>query len=152
VNGKPGIWFFSLDTNNPFAVQGARRLFRVPYHRSEQSAEEHGEGLRFKSRRKDGNAAAATFDADFRPTGALFNATPGSLEWFLAERYCLYTVDEQLRVYRGDIHHPPWPLHPAEAEIRENTMARPLGLELEGPPLLHFAPLQDVVVWHLERT
>jgi hypothetical protein len=60
-------------------------------------------------------------------------------------------VDERLRIYRGEIHHPPWPLQPARAEIAENTMTRPLGIDLEGDPLLHFAALQDVVIWRLER-
>ena len=27
---KPGIWFFSLDTESPMAVQAARRLYRLP--------------------------------------------------------------------------------------------------------------------------
>jgi uncharacterized protein YqjF (DUF2071 family) len=147
-DGKPGIWFLSLDTSNPLAVQGARRLYRLPYHRAAQSAEARGDGLRFESRRKGGEAA---LEIDYRPTGPVFNAAPDSLEWFLAERYCLYTLDEQLRVHRGDIHHPPWPLQPAEADIGENTMARPYGIELEGDPLLHFAALQDVVIWRLER-
>jgi uncharacterized protein YqjF (DUF2071 family) len=149
VDGKPGIWFLSLDTRNPMAVPAARKLYRLPYHRAEQSVADIGEGLRFLSSRRGDETAA--FEIDYRPTGPVFNAAPGSLDWFLTERYCLYTVDERLRVYRGDIHHPPWPLQPAEAEIRENTMAQPYGFDLSGDPLLHFAPLQDVVIWRLVR-
>jgi uncharacterized protein len=51
------------------------------------------------------------------------------------------------RLLRAEIHHPPWPLQPAEAEIEHNTMASPLGLDLAGAPLLHFAARQDVVIW-----
>ncbi len=50
---------------------------------------------------------------------------------------------------RAEIHHEPWPLQPAEAEIEENTMP-PSGIELlDEAPLLHFSARQDVVIWPL---
>jgi hypothetical protein len=55
------------------------------------------------------------------------------------------------RRVKDEAEHRPWPLQPARAEIHENTMAHPLGIRLEGDPLLHFAPLQDVVIWRLDR-
>jgi uncharacterized protein len=54
-------------------------------------------------------------------------------------------------VLRAEIHHPPWPLQAAEAEITLNTMTAELGIELTGNPLLHYAARQDVVFWTLER-
>jgi uncharacterized protein len=51
-------------------------------------------------------------------------------------------------VHRAEVHHPPWPLQPAGAEIRENTMS---PAALEGDPLLHYSERQDVVIWPLER-
>ena len=33
-DGKPGIWFFSLDAGSTLAVEGAKRLYRLPYHRA----------------------------------------------------------------------------------------------------------------------
>jgi uncharacterized protein YqjF (DUF2071 family) len=84
----------------------------------------------------------------YRPVGAVFSAEPGSLEHFLTERYCLYTVDGAERVIRGEIHHDRWPLQPAEAQLTENTMADAAGLSLPvEKPLLHFARRQDAVVW-----
>ena len=72
----------------------------------------------------------------------------GSLERWLSERYCLYVVRDGC-VLRGDIHHRPWPLQLAEAEIEENTMAAPLDIELRGEPRLHFAARQDTLFWAL---
>ena len=69
---------------------------------------------------------------------------------WLAERYCLYVVDEHGGVLRGDIHHSPWPLQPAAATIEANTMAVPLGIDLQGDPLLHYSARQDVLIWPLE--
>ena len=75
-------------------------------------------------------------------------AEPGSLEYFLTARYCLYAVDSEQRVYRGDIHHVPWPLQPAEAEITTNTLAAAHGVRLPDEPLLlHFARHLDMVGW-----
>jgi uncharacterized protein YqjF (DUF2071 family) len=90
------------------------------------------------------------WSAHYRPSGEELTAEPGSLEEFLAERYCLYAVDERDRLYRAEIHHAPWPLRPADARVELNTMA-PEGVELAGDPLLHFAAFQDVVIWPLRR-
>jgi hypothetical protein len=57
-------------------------------------------------------------------------------------------VDSRGRILRADIHHPPWPLQPAAAEIDLNTMTAPLGIELEGEPLLHFSARQDTLIWN----
>lgn len=82
----------------------------------------------------------------------VFHATRGSFEYWLTERYCLYTADAQQRLYRGEIDHPPWPLQLGEATIRENTMTLPTGIQLaDTSPLLHFARRQEVRVWSLER-
>ncbi len=148
--GKPGILFFSLDAGSALAVQAARRYYRLPYFRARMSAERAGPLIVYSSERLSGMPSQFVFKGRYGPSGAVFQATPGSLEYFLAERYCLYTVDKG-RLYRGEIHHPPWPLQRAESEIAANTMAPP-GLELpDEPPLLHFATRQDVLIWPPER-
>ena len=63
-----------------------------------------------------------------------------SLEYFLTERYCLYTAGSEGGVLRGEIHHAPWPLEAAKAELRKNTMAEAAGFSLPAEqPLLHFS-------------
>jgi hypothetical protein len=48
-----------------------------------------------------------------------------------------------------DIHHPPWRLQPAQAQLLRNMMAEVNGVTLpDEPPLLHFAKRQDMVAWH----
>ncbi len=151
VDGKPGIWFFSLDAASWAAVAAARRTYRLPYHRARMRIARDGAGVRFASERVPADAPPAALDLDYAPTGPVFNARAGSLEHFLTERYCLYTLDAAGRLLRADIHHPPWPLQTATATVRDNTMAAPLGLALDrDPPLLHYAARQDVVVWPVE--
>jgi uncharacterized protein YqjF (DUF2071 family) len=142
---KPGIWFFSLDAASRLAVEGARRAYKLPYFHARMSARRRAGRIEYSCDRLD--ASPRSFLGSYRPTGDVFNADPGSLEWFLTERYCLYAVD-QGRLHRADIQHPPWPLQDAEVELVHNSIEPP-GIRLEGPPLCHFARRQDVLIWPL---
>ncbi len=152
VGGKPGIFFFSLDAASRLAVAAARRFYRLPYFHARMAMDgaARGQDLRFRSARASADGPPAQLDCDYRPAGRSFQAQPGSLEHWLTERYCLYTLDERKRVHRGDIHHPPWPLQPGRATIRANTMAEPYGLRPAGEPLVHFCERQDVVFWPIQ--
>jgi uncharacterized protein YqjF (DUF2071 family) len=150
LDGKPGIYFFSLDADSRLAVGAARRSYRLPYFRARAEIVRTGERVRFSTRRADPSAPApAELDARYAPAGGVFEARPGTIEHWLTERYCLYTLDDRRRPLRADIHHPPWPLQAADASIETNTMATELALDLDETPLLHFARRQDVVFWHL---
>jgi uncharacterized protein YqjF (DUF2071 family) len=142
IDGRPGIWFFSLDTPNQLAVEAAKRTYRLPYYRSRARVERRGDRIDYRNDR-----AGASFDATYGPAGPVEPPIAGTLEYFLTERYCLYTVHRGL-VHRADVHHPPWPIQQAEAEIRENTMS---PVALHGDPLLHYSERQDVVIWPLEQ-
>ena len=145
AGGKPGIWFFSLDAESGLAVEAARRAYKLPYFRADMRAEWRDGRLRYESTRRGGERAALR--VGYQPIGDVIDADPSSLAHFLTERYCLYTEDAG-RLKRAEIHHEPWPLQPAEAEIEENTMP-PSGIELLEAPLLHFSARQDVVIWPL---
>jgi uncharacterized protein YqjF (DUF2071 family) len=142
IGGRGGIWFLSLDAANALAVAGARASYRLPYRRARMAIDRRGGEIAYRSR---WNAAALR--ATYAPAGPAALARPGSLEHFLTERYSLYTLDRRGRLRRADIAHPPWPLQPAHAELAENTMTAPFGIELTGEPLLHYAARQDVRVW-----
>jgi uncharacterized protein YqjF (DUF2071 family) len=104
---------------------------------------------RFRSERV-GAGREHVWECSYRPTGEPAPAEPGTLDHFLAERYCLYTVDEAGDLHSADIHHPPWPLQGASAEIVRNTVP-PDGLDVVGDPHLMFSARQDVLIWALER-
>jgi uncharacterized protein YqjF (DUF2071 family) len=155
VNGKPGVWFISLDASNPLAVWAAQQMFHLPYFYAEMDASEERGRIFYKSSRLSPKpvtpAERVAFRGSYSPKGPLFTAKPGTLEHFLTERYCLYTQLPDGRIARGNIHHQPWPLQLADAEIKENTIGDAQGIKLVGPPpLLHFSKRIDVVVWLLE--
>ena len=152
LHGKPGIYFFSLDAGNSLAVAAARTLFHLPYFSATMRVEQGNGEVSFHSQRDTRMQGVAEFAATYRPIGPVQPPKPGTLEYFLTERYCLYTVDSSFHAKRLDIHHWPWPLQAAEARITVNTMAEAAGIRLPSTaPLLHFAKRQDMVAWPLRE-
>ncbi|MFN7922595.1 MAG: DUF2071 domain-containing protein [Bryobacteraceae bacterium] len=149
-DGRPGVWFFSLDAANLIAVHVARRWFSLPYFHARMSCRADGGGIQYRSSRIHADAPAADFLAMYAPTGEAFEAEPGTLEYFLTARYCLYS-ESAGQLHRAEIDHAPWRLHTAEADIELDTMADWLGFPSRGPaPLRHFSRTIDVEVWPLE--
>ena len=152
VKGTPGVYFFSLDAGNSIAVGTARTLFHLPYYSAAMDVRQRDGFIHYTSRRTSERAPAAEFAARYRPIGPPSPPAQGTLEYFLTERYCLFTVDSSFHAMRVDIHHPPWPLQAAEAEITVNTMAEAAKIRLPPvAPLVHFAKRQDMVAWMIHR-
>ena len=152
VDGKPGIFFFSLDAGNALAVTAARSFFFLPYFNARMSVQKEGNRVYYSSSRTDNRGAAAEFTGSYEPTSDVYAALPGTLDHWLTERYCLYTMDPQGYLCRGNIHHFPWPLQLAEAEISKNTMAAASEIRLtDRPPLLHYAHQLETLIGPLER-
>jgi uncharacterized protein len=137
LDGTPGVWFFSLDANNPLAVLGARLAFHLPYFPARMSIERQDRTIHFTSRRTHRHAASAEFEASWTVGDRLAQPEPDSLDFFLIERYCLYTARKG-KLYRARIFHRPWPLHAARLLSCRSTMLEAQGLHSpEAEPLLH---------------
>jgi uncharacterized protein YqjF (DUF2071 family) len=145
ADGKPGVWFLGADTSNRFVAAASRRLAMLPYFHARMSLE-HCDGWIEAECVRMGERGRV-FSGRYRAAGEVFNAQPGSLEWFLTERYCFYTTDAHGVLYRGENHHGPWSLQRAEAELDLTTIA---PLALDGTPLCHFSARQDAVLWSPE--
>jgi uncharacterized protein YqjF (DUF2071 family) len=150
-DGKPGVWFLSLDAANALAVWAARRFFHLAYHRARIAFTSEADRFHFRSERL-GPGPRAAFEATYRPTSGPFAARPGSLEAFLVERYCLYARSPGGQLYRAEVHHVPWLLQQADGDLAAGELLRPHGLSVGGAaPLLHFSRGVDAVVWPLRR-
>ncbi len=107
----------------------------------------------FYSRRRT-TGQAVIFKARYRglgPTRKLAESRSGTLEHFLTERYTLFTTNRAGVAMRANIHHIPWPLEEAEAEIEQNDLASVLGIQLpDQEPVLHYSRRLAVYVWQLE--
>lgn len=148
VGGKPGVYFFSLDAASRLAVWAARATFHLPYYFAGMEVRERETWFHYRSERVGGNARLR---AEYRPVKPVELRAAGTLEHWLTERYCLYTVAHG-SIFRAEIHHEQWPLQDAEALIAENTMASASGIRLpEAAPLLHFCKRLQVLIWPLRR-
>src|SRR5262245_28486276 len=118
---QAGVWFLSLDAHSRLAVKVARRQYALPYHlarmrmRSEETA--GGPRISLTSQRRFESRASASLDIAYRPIGEAFCPQPGTLEYWLTERYSLFAARPDGRVALGEIDHPPWQLQPAEADV-----------------------------------
>jgi uncharacterized protein YqjF (DUF2071 family) len=145
---KRGVYFFSLDAANLPAVWAARTFYHLPYFRADMATQEREGFIHYSSRRY---RASAEFRGSYRPTTEVGLASKDSIEHWLTERYCLYT-EQRGQLYRGDIHHRPWPLQTAEAEFEINTVAAAAAISLPPTnPHLTFARKVEVLIWPLVR-
>lgn len=145
----PGVWFFSLDAASTVAVYAARWGWSLPYHRASMRLEREGDAVRYRSERRFPGPTPAALRASYRVGEALPPSEPGTLQFFLAERYFLY-ASRRGRLLRGQVHHPPYPLHAvSDLEIEETVLAA-AGLQpAKGPIHACFSPGVDVEVFAL---
>lgn len=161
---RPGVWFISLDASNTLAVHTARWLFDLPYHRAGMRMETRGDTFRFWSDRPartlrprlsadPPSPVRVEFTAEYTPTGPEFLAARGSLEHFLTERYCLYSLSPRGRICRSEVHHAPWPLRVARGHVDAKGLLAATGLEpyASQPPLLHFSRGVSTIIWNPAR-
>jgi uncharacterized protein len=103
ASGTPGVWFYSLDCNQPLAVRGARRLSGLNYCHAQMSAQTN-EYITYHCRRM-GTRIRATYI--YRGNGPARESSPDSLEFFLLERYYLFARRGRTLV-RAQVSHPPY--------------------------------------------
>ena len=152
---RAGVYFFCLEASNPLAVMFAHTVFHLPYHWARMSIKARGDrDFTYRSERLL-SAQPVRFRANYRGLGqvrAIEQSRPGTIEHFLTERYCLFTSNRNGQLLRGDIHHKPWPLEAAEAEIELNELPSRYGIQLpDTPPLLHYSRELVVYLWSLDR-
>jgi uncharacterized protein len=148
IGDRPGVFFFSLDAANRMAVRAARLGAHLPYFDARITVQADGDSTVYRSERRHRGFPGGEFRSRYGPTGGVYRSAAGTLEHWLTERYCLYSVDQQGRARRCEINHAQWPLQPAAVEIELNTVADAHGIALPNlPPLLHFAKRLDVLAW-----
>jgi uncharacterized protein YqjF (DUF2071 family) len=154
LDGVPGVWFFSLDATSPLAVWVARTFFNLPYLRASMHMESPSADLRqFTAERTHSGAPAAHFRATWKIGSPLPPVEPGSLEFFLTERYCLYAANKgHTKLYRGRVAHAPWPLSTAQVLHYDSNLVEGHGLPTPvGKPLVHAGGPVSVELWPMRQ-
>ncbi len=144
---KPGVWFFSLDAANSLAVWGARKFYGLPYHRAEMQITKDKKILYRSVRRLQ----EASHRIEIQVGSPLPDPQPGSLEFFLVERYLLYS-HHQGKISTGQVHHVPYPLHSASLLDVSESMIKANGLPERPWEHICFSPGVDVEVFGIQPT
>ena len=148
ADGKPGVWFFSLDAASRPTTHGGRLLFGLPYFRARMTHRRKHDWHVFLSDRLQ---APAAFRGRYRPLGPPSLHPSGSFAHWASERYCLYS-EKRGQLLRVEVHHAPWPLAEAEVIISENTLFSAANLTvLDVAPICHFSPGVHVVSYPAEN-
>ena len=147
--GRPGVWFFSLDCDQPIAVEIARKFFHLPYQHAVMSAK-RGEIIDYRCRRKGCSEEAHYIYR--KNDDPLRTSEPGTLEFFLLERYLLFSQRKNGKLYCGQVHHPPYLFK--EANVPEMSTV-PFSWEkfkVEGSSIRSFiSPGVDVEIYPLSK-
>lgn len=144
--GEPGVFFFSLEASSRLAVHAARIGWSLPYHFAAMKRTIEDDAIRYRSVRASDPRAA--LDVTYRVGGALESSEPGSFEFFLLERYYLFSM-RRGRVYQGHVHHVPYPAHRAEVLAIDDGLVEAAGFARASatPDAVHFSPGVDVEVF-----
>lgn len=144
MNGKPGVYFFKLTAANFLAAYTAKTFFCLPYAYMKMDYKKVKDLIVFESEKKSGLQLLCNYKSSSNPSPT----EKGSLEEWLVERYCLYTVNKKGTPLRADILHEPWVLEKAEAEFHRNTLLHSLNIVPEHEkPILHYARNAVVRFW-----
>jgi uncharacterized protein YqjF (DUF2071 family) len=131
-NGQPSVWFYSLDCNRRLAVEIARRGFHLPYHPARMTATQDSATHHYRCLRRGSPGPPAAFARTPGPESA--QAEPGSLEFFLIERYVLFSATRGGELREGHVHQQPYRLNgPSAVELSVAPAAR-AAFGLTGPP------------------
>jgi uncharacterized protein YqjF (DUF2071 family) len=146
-NGVPGVYFLSLDCTSTAAVLAARTVYHLPYYSADIELSGKRK-IKYKLKRRE--EPAADFKAAWSVGDALPKSQPGSREFFLTERYLLYT-EYHGELFRARIFHEPWELYKAELTTLSSTMLQSkLIPQPTSHPILHYAEQISVDIWMLE--
>ena len=126
----PGVWFYSLDANCRPAVWAARTFFHLPYFNAKMSASKSEDGwIDYCCQRREKGSPDCQFRYRKNPESKPMEAKPGTLEFFLLERYWLYAYNQKRnRILKGQVQHTPYRFSASDVE---NLDARPAEIAPE---------------------
>jgi hypothetical protein len=148
--GEPGIYFLSIDVHNWASLQIAKRWYHLPYHPSKVSLKKKGKSLHFEARRK--NKPLYYIKGSYTPSDELIDIRINQLDYWLTERYRLYSSNRFSNIYTAKIDHPPWSLQKASVTLDQNTLFTPFEFNLaEDTPIAHYSDGMQTNFWNIKK-
>jgi uncharacterized protein YqjF (DUF2071 family) len=139
-DGRPGVWFCSLDINRLLPTVVARTTYSLPYCWGRASHERVGDRLiTTVDRRWPRSDAAASTRIELTIGDRI--ETPSPLEHFVTARWGLYSSTRRGRLRYAAVDHAPWPLHRATVDQIDDSLVTAAGLPAPtGEPLCVYSP------------
>lgn len=155
IDGKPGVYFFSLDATHLPTVLFASTFCFVPYYHAkiDFQGKDQQQSYRFISKRRT-DQSIIQLDCSYAPAteSKPTRAEKGSFDEWLTERYCFYTTTAKGTILRCDILHQPWQLQRVEVDIHANSLLSEQGIAVEQvEPVLHYSQGASVRIWPLMK-
>lgn len=151
-DGTPGIYYFSVDVASVLGTVASRLFHHAPYHYADIALRPSGSSVDFGCRRRHPGSRPVHFGARYGPSGPELDAAEGSLARFLADRHRFFTEGLDGTVRSATIHHPRWPLYPAEANIERNALFRANGFDdPPSEPVCYYSPGVDAAMSRCRR-
>jgi uncharacterized protein len=138
-DGRPGVWFFSLDIVSPHAVAVARLAWGLPYYWSQMTVEKTGDEVTYCCRRRTGRPGPRSMTR-VRIGEPIAADAVSEFEHYLTARFALWTRHLGALTHTG-AEHAPWPLHRASVIEIDDSLVPACGLPAPaGEPIVHFSP------------
>lgn len=151
-NGKPGVYFMSLDVNDWMSYTVAKRWLHLPYQPANISIQKDENTYHYSSNRAKQSNSSITSMGSYTPSQKVFFPINGTLEHWLTERYCFFSESKKGVMYCCEIHHLPWPLQNAEFSIKKNTLIDPFQIDLASVgPISYFSNGVDSLIWNIQK-
>jgi len=146
---RGGVWFFSLDAANRLGASLARSWFKLPYHYAKMDMRNSGSDVSYSGKRLTGRRPAC-LEATASISGDAWHAAPGTLDYFLIERYRLFTAcrNELLTL---QVRHTPYPLRRVDSVECDQSLTTVMGFQVAGEPILHYSDGVSTEILGLER-
>lgn len=93
--GKPGVYFIHLNSTHWTALQIARAWYRLNYFHAKIRFSNEGEFLVYDGILQNHTGISETYHIRFSPESMVYYPQKETLDYFLTERYCLYSVDSK---------------------------------------------------------
>lgn len=143
---EPGVWFYSLEAANQIACVAARKLYGLPYHYSKMNVSKSDGRVEYMSSRIGHQKAVCNVSVDLGVD--ISPPHPGSLEFFLVERYLLYSKPRGI-LSTGRVHHSPYGLCKASPVKVEETLTRANDVPQKEWEHFLYSPGVDVDIYPL---
>ena len=146
---KSGVFFLTLDAQSKITCLFAPYAYGLPYRYALGNVKTMHNTYLWRRKRLSDSAEIRGY---CKPVGKCMTASKGSLEEFLFERYCLFTlINNKLCI--GYVAHKPWVYQKGEAELKINSFTGVYNLGIKNllkPDLVHISDGLKVKSWSIE--